>query len=187
MMIAAGFAGHGCPWKCDKQSEVNGGETVFREIKRRNRSMPEQEARGILARAEHGVLATVGEDGWPYAVPLNHVLIDNAIYAHCARKGHKLDNIAHEARVSYCAVASARILPSEMTSLYESAIAFGRATVVTDEDERLRTLKLLTMRFLNCGEELYEEHMRLHGRGAAMIRIEIEHITGKAHRAEDVG
>jgi len=29
---------------------------------------------------------------------------------------------------------------------------------------------------------LCEEHMRVHGCGAAMIRIEIEYITGKAHR-----
>lgn len=160
---------------------------MFPEIKRRNRALSEAEAREILARAEHGVLATVGEDGWPYAVPLNHVLIGNAIYAHCARKGHKLDNIAHEARVSYCAVATGTVSPDEFTCYYESAILYGRAALVTDEEERVRTLRLLTERFGNSHEggfeELFSEHMRGHGRGTAMIRIEIEHITGKAHRA----
>ena len=157
---------------------------MFREIQRRNRALTESEAREIMARAEHGVLATIGEDGWPYAVPLNHVLVDNVIYAHCARKGHKLDNIAHEARVSYCAVASVTVVPSEITTLYESAIVFGRAALVTDEAERLRTLKLLTERFSDFSDEQIEEHVRVKGHGAAMIRIEIEHITGKAHRPE---
>lgn len=160
---------------------------MIREIRRQNRALPEAEAREILARAEHGVLATVGTDGWPYAVPLNHVLIDNAIYAHCARKGHKLDNIAHEARVSYCAVAKATVSPAGFTCHYESAILYGRAELVADEEERVRVLRLLTERFSDPGAEDFEnhfaEHMRLHGRGAAMIRIEIEHITGKAHRS----
>jgi uncharacterized protein len=75
------------------------------------------------------------------------VLIGNAIYAHCARKGHKLDNIAHEARVSYCAVAEAKVDQAGFTCHYESAIVCGRAALVTDEEERVRALRLLTERF----------------------------------------
>lgn len=160
---------------------------MFPAIKHKKRALSEAEAREILARAEHGVLATVGADGWPYAVPLNHVLVGNAIYAHCARKGQKLDNIAHEARVSYCAVAKATVSPEEFTCHYESAILYGRAALVSDEEETVQTLRALTERFSNplpaTFEAHFAEHMRVHGRGAAMIRIDIEHITGKAHRA----
>lgn len=160
---------------------------MFREIKRRNRSLTEADAREILGRAEHGVMATLGEDGWPYAVPLNHVLAGNDLYAHCALKGHKLDNIAHEERVSFCAVASATVVPATFSTLYESAIVFGRASLVVDEAEKRVALKLLTDRF--CGDRVeqldarFEEEMSQHGRGTAVIRIRIEHITGKAHRA----
>ena len=79
--------------------------TTFREIRRRDRALTEIEARAILARADHGVLSTLGADGWPYGVPVNHVLCADVLYIHCARKGHKLENIAHEGRVSFCAVA----------------------------------------------------------------------------------
>ena len=34
-----------------------------------------------------------GEDGYAYGVPLNYVYVDNSIYFHCAKEGHKLDNI----------------------------------------------------------------------------------------------
>ena len=81
----------------------------FREIRKRERALTEEEAREILARAEHGVLATVGTDGWPYAVPVNHVLSGGALYIHCALEGQKLENIAHEERACYCAVASAEV------------------------------------------------------------------------------
>ena len=141
---------------------------AFREIRRRERALSEAEAREILARADHGVLATAGEDGWPYAVPLNHVLIGDALYVHCALEGHKLANIAHEERVSYCAVASTAVVPSMLSTLYESAIVFGRAKLATDSDEKRKALKLLTERFCGQGEEQdkqFEEHMRRSGDG----------------------
>ena len=115
--------------------------TTSRDIRRRDRALTEDQAREILARAEHGVLATVGADGWPYAVPVNHVLCGDVLYFHCALEGHKLENIAHEERVSFCAVAGARVLPAELSTLYESAVAFGRAAVVTDPDEKRRGSK----------------------------------------------
>ncbi len=157
----------------------------FREIRNRRRALTEAEAREILARAEHGVLATAGEDGGPYAVPLNHVLADDVLYLHCAREGHKLENIAYHDRVSYCAVASAQVVPEELSTLYESAIVFGRAALVEDADEKRRALKLLVERFCGSGAEQdkrFEESFARQGQGTAVIRIQIERITGKAHR-----
>ncbi|MEN6536752.1 MAG: pyridoxamine 5'-phosphate oxidase family protein, partial [Bryobacteraceae bacterium] len=122
-------------WKPD-QSCYHAHMTAFRKIRHSDRALSEDEAREILARADHGVLATLGPDGWPYAVPLNHVLFRDVLYVHCAVEGHKLENIAHEERVSFCAVANARVLPAKLTTLYESAIAFGRASLVTDPVEK---------------------------------------------------
>ncbi len=161
---------------------------AFREIRRRERALSEAEAREILARADHGVLATAGEDGWPYAVPLNHVLFGDVLYVHCALQGHKLENIALHERVSYCAVASATVVPSIFSTMYESAIIFGRAALVTDEDEKRRALKLLTERFCGQGkqqEERFEKHLEQNENGSrtAVIRIQIDRITGKARRA----
>jgi hypothetical protein len=156
--------------------------TVFRDIRRSDRALTEEQAREILARAEHGVLATVGADGWPYAVPVNHVLAGDVLYIHCAAEGHKLENIADEERVSFCAVASARVLPETLSTLYESAVVFGRAAVVTDPAEKLRALELLAVRF--CGAvtaEAEKEIATLAGR-TTVVRIRIERITGKAHR-----
>ncbi len=155
---------------------------MFREIRRRDRAVSEADAREILARAEYGVLATVGEDGWPYAVPVNHVVAGDVVYFHCALHGHKLENLGHEERVSYCVVASAQVLPQELSTLYESAVVFGRAAVVTDAEEKRRALELLGERF--CAEfpgEL-EEAMRKDGPRTAIVRIRIERVTGKAHR-----
>jgi nitroimidazol reductase NimA-like FMN-containing flavoprotein (pyridoxamine 5'-phosphate oxidase superfamily) len=64
--------------------------TAFREVRRSDRALSENQAREILARAEHGVLATLGTDGWPYAVPVNHVLSGDTLYIHCAVEGQAI-------------------------------------------------------------------------------------------------
>ncbi len=154
----------------------------FRHVRRKNREVAEEEARRILDRAEYGVLATVGADGWPYAVPVNHAVSGDTIYVHCARAGHKLDNLAHQERVSYCAVASARVLPEQLSTLYESAIVFGRAALVDDPAERQHALELLARRFCGGLTPAARETIRADGPRTAVVRIRIEHITGKAHR-----
>jgi nitroimidazol reductase NimA-like FMN-containing flavoprotein (pyridoxamine 5'-phosphate oxidase superfamily) len=157
--------------------------TDFRNIRRRDRALTEDQAREILARAEHGVLATVGADGWPYGVPVNHVLTGDLLYLHCAAEGHKLENIAHEERVSFCAVTDARVLPAELSTLYQSAIAFGRAALVTDSTEKGRALELLAVRFCGAITPEAEQTIAASGAQAVVVRIRLERITGKAHRS----
>jgi hypothetical protein len=155
----------------------------LRNLRRSDRAVSEDQARQILARAEHGVLATVGAEGWPYAVPVNHVLAGDVLYIHCALEGHKLENIAHEERVSFCAVAGATVLPATLSTLYESAIVFGRAAVVTDPEEKQRALELLAIRFCGAVTPEAEKVIADSGSQTAVVRIRIEQISGKAHRS----
>jgi len=157
--------------------------TAFRDIRRTDRAITEEQAREILTRAEHGVLATVGADGWPYAVPVNHVLAGDVLYIHCAQEGHKLENIAHEERVSFCAVADARVLPASLSTLYESTIVFGRAALVTDPVEKRQGLELLAIRFCGALTPEAEKTIATSASRAAVVRIRIERIAGKAHRS----
>ena len=158
--------------------------TAFREIRRSERALTGVQAREILARAEHGVLATLGADGWPYAVPVNHVVSGDTLYIHCAMEGHKLENIAHEERVSFCAVAEARVLPEKLSTLYESAVVFGRAGVVTDPAEKRRALELRAVRFCGALTGEAEQAIETTGPRTAVVRIRVERISGKAHRGE---
>jgi uncharacterized protein len=155
---------------------------MFPDMRRRDRELRDDEAREILGRADHGVLATLAEDGWPYAVPLNHVLLGDVLYIHCAPEGHKLENIGHEARVSYCAVASAKVIPATLSTVYESAVVFGRAALVTEADEKRKALTALLARFRGDSPADAEEALRNCASDPVIIRIEITRITGKARR-----
>ena len=66
---------------------------MFRELRRGRQALPEAESLAILERGSHGVLAVLGDGGYPYAVPLNYVYEGGAIYFRCARAGHKYDAV----------------------------------------------------------------------------------------------
>jgi nitroimidazol reductase NimA-like FMN-containing flavoprotein (pyridoxamine 5'-phosphate oxidase superfamily) len=158
---------------------------MMHEMRRRDRALSEAEARAILAKADHGFLATVGEDGWPYGVPVNHVLSGDQLYFHGALTGHKLQNLAHEERVSFSVVTLAEVLPEQASTRYESAILFGRAEVVTDPGERHEALELLAQRFCVGFLPQAGDMIRKDGPRTAVVRIRIERITGKSNRGKD--
>jgi len=152
------------------------------DMRRRDRALTEAEAWEILARAEWGVLSTLGEDGWPYGVPVNHVVVGHRIYIHCAQAGHKLENLAFESKVSYCAVASSEIRPAELSTNFESAVVFGMGAVVTDDIEKRLALEALLSRFAPHHPEAGAEAMRKDFARTAVLRIIPERLTGKARR-----
>lgn len=55
----------------------------------------------LLDRAWVGQLATSGEGGKPYVVPICFVFADGRIYFHCAQAGKKLDNIRANPQVCF--------------------------------------------------------------------------------------
>ena len=151
-------------------------------MRRRDRELSEAEALVILGRSEFGVLATVDADGWPYAVPVNHVLVAGGLIIHSATAGHKLDNLASEARVSYCVVTQAEVLPEELSTRYESAIVFGRAVQLHDEADRRAALQALGQRFAAQHSEAVRKEIEKDLFRTAVFRIELERVTGKARR-----
>ena len=110
---------------------------------RKDRQLSQEEAWQALAQGSHGVLCLVGEDGWPYGVPMNYVLLDGSLYLHCARSGYKLEAIARDERVCFTVVTQARLIPEHITTLYESVMVLGRAHVVEHPHEHDAALAAL--------------------------------------------
>ena len=68
-------------------------KTPFRPMRRFKQQMTNEECIALLRKAPRGVLAVLGDGGYPYTVPLDFVYDDGKIYFHCAKEGHKLDAI----------------------------------------------------------------------------------------------
>ena len=94
------------------------------KMRRKDRETTEEKAYEILKNGEYGILSTIGEDGYPYGVPLNFAVEGNKIYFHCApNSGLKLKNVEYSNKVSFCTVQNNRIDGAKLTSKYESAVA----------------------------------------------------------------
>ena len=153
---------------------------MFREMRRKRQQMPESEAIAILERGSHGVLAVLGDGGYPYAVPISYVYEDGKIYMHCAKSGHKLDAVRACEKASFCVVDQDEVVQAEFTSHYRSAIAFGRIREITDDAEKRRMVSLLARKY--CPDLPQAEHDKAMERDWAplnMLELTIVHLTAK--------
>ena len=156
---------------------------MFRPMRRGAQQLTHACCEELLRSCTAGVLAVTGDDGYPYAVPLSYVYQDSCLYFHGAKTGHKLDAIRRDARASFCVIAQDTVVPEEYTTYFGSVIVFGRAYEVTDADEKRRALALLGMRYHPAGtEEACDALITREMPGAAVIRLDIEHMTGKLAR-----
>ena len=154
---------------------------MFRELRNSKRQLENHHLERILNEGEYGVLATIGENQYPYATPLSYVYINNALYFHGASVGHKLDNIKFSDKVSFSVVQNTEVLPAKFTTRYESVIVFGKASTVADEEEK----KVALMAFIDkYSPEFKKEGSEYINRAASktnIVKITIDRATAKGN------
>lgn len=156
---------------------------MFREMRRRRQLLPEAETIEIFKSGISGVLAVSGDDDYPYAVPLNYVYKDGKLFFHIATEGHKLDGITRNAKVSFCVIDRDDVVQKAFTTLFRSAIAFGRARMVTDDEEKKQALEDLLAKY---SADYFAEGLKVIAPGTSgwrrvtIVEVQIEHMTGKA-------
>ena len=153
---------------------------MFRPMRRSAQALGVDACREVLSRGTSGVLALLGDGGWPYAVPLSYAFDGENLYFHCAREGHKLDAIRREARASFCVVDRDDVKPAEYTSYFRSVIIFGRVRVLEDKAQKRAAIELLARRYFP--EDSAENRRRAIERewaGLCMLEMDIEHMSGK--------
>ena len=153
-------------------------EQRFRPMRRFAQQIDAADCVALLAREKRGVLALNGENGYPYAVPLNYVYQDGRLYFHSAREGQKLDAIRASDKASFCVVPAGERAPGEWWYRVTSVIAFGRVRVLEDRAETMEKLRLLGQKYFPADYDL-EGDLAKDGPRAVIIEFEIEHMTGK--------
>jgi hypothetical protein len=151
---------------------------MFREMRRKNQLLSNEDIRAVMDRCTNGVLACFGDEDYPYAVPVNYVYYNDKIYFHSAKEGHKIDSINKNSKVSFAVVDEDTIVSKEYTSYFRSAIAFGKARIV-EGDERYEAFRALVEKYSG---ELPDEDKQKEINGcsrALIVAVDIDHITGK--------
>lgn len=151
---------------------------MFREMKRKNQQLSQEEAVVILQRGKSGVLALHGDNGYPYAVPISYVYHAGKIILHGAPEGHKHELLKHDNRASFCVVDLNDIVSPEFTTYFRSAIAFGTVRTVTDPAEKQAALEAVGHKY-SPGQPGLLSYIGKHFDYVKVMILEIDHLTAK--------
>jgi nitroimidazol reductase NimA-like FMN-containing flavoprotein (pyridoxamine 5'-phosphate oxidase superfamily) len=153
---------------------------MFRKMRRFKQQVSDEICRKILREEWRGVLAVHGEDGYPYALPIDFYYDEekNKIYFHCAKEGHKLDAIRADNRVSFCVYDKGFRKDGDWALNITSVIIFGRIRIIDDPEETLVTVRKFGEKFFPTQKELDDEILRSLSR-VQMLELTPDHMTGK--------
>jgi uncharacterized protein len=152
---------------------------MFREMRRDKQLLSEKDTVEILQAHTSGVLGVMGDNGYPYTVPLSYVYKDNKLFFHSANEGHKMDGIRRNDKVTFCVIDKDEIHPEKITSYFRSVIVFGRARILTGDSERRFALESLVEKY---APDFAQEGLKSIERDwdrVCVVEISIEHMTGK--------
>ena len=153
---------------------------MFREVVRKKQALPKETCIAILQKELRGVLAVQGDDGYPYAVPLNHYYCpeDGKLYFHSGMTGHKIDALREEPKASFCVLDPGAPSGDGWSLVFCSVIVFGRVEFIEDPSEIARISRLLSLKFTQDEAYIALETEKYAPR-TAMFALVPEHITGK--------
>ena len=147
--------------------------------RRADRAISDEQAVALLDRGEYGVLATVGSDGLPYAVPMNYVRDGSTLILHSAHSGRKINNLQDENRISFCVVGKVRAVGEKFTTQYESVIVSGRVELIKENDRKVALLTKFANRFAPTVDP--ESFIGQYLSQTTVFIVNIETITGKSN------
>ena len=151
---------------------------MFRKMRREKQELSDEECVDILINEPRGVLGLIGDNDYPYTVPISHVYVDGKIYFHGAQTGHKLDAVKNNPKVSYCVVDKGVKNDDEWWYTFRSVIVFGKIKTLTEKEEKIDKLTHLGDKFFPSHQDTVDEINRLLEK-TEVFEITIEHMSGK--------
>ncbi len=153
---------------------------MFREMRRKHQAQTEEVCTEILKTERRGVLSVLGEDGYPYGIPLNfyYDTEERIIYFHCARVGHKLDAIAENSKVCFTTWNTGYQTPGDWAWNVTSVVCFCRAEPVQDTERTHRKIWAMATKYSPDLEEARDDFNRNINR-TQLVALHIEHMSGK--------
>lgn len=153
---------------------------MWRKMRRWKQQLTDEECVKILKKEPRGVLAINGDDGYPYALPLDFIYDeeDGKLYFHCAKEGAKIDLLKKSEKVSFCVMDQGYRKEGEWALNIKSVIIFGRIELITYQERAIDHVRKLGMKYSPTVEYVEEEIKNAASR-VQMLALTIDHMTGK--------
>lgn len=154
---------------------------MFREMRRFRQQVSDDECKRILKNEKRAAYSVIGDNGYPYTVPINFFYDENTnrIYFHGAKEGHKIDAIKKCDKVCLTVWNQGFKKSGCWEWNSTSVVIFGRVKLISDTDIAKKYLRKLAEKYYPSKDEIEKEMCSPSITRVQMFAIEIEHITGK--------
>lgn len=153
---------------------------MFREIRKKKNQISEDAAKRLLNTERRGIIAINGDNGYPYAVPINYLYSEseNKIYFHGAKKGYKVDLLKMCDKICFTVYGNETVKEEEWAPYLRSVVIFGKCTLIENRDRAIELVRKFAKKYYP-DEITVEKEVLDSGNNVQMFEIEIEHLTGK--------
>lgn len=153
---------------------------MFRPIRKKKNELTLEDTKCLLHSSRRAVIAVNGDDGYPYAVPINFLYCEDEgkIYFHGARVGHKVDSIKKCDKICFTVYGNESIKKEDWAPFVQSTVVFGRCALITDQERAIEVVRKFAAKYYP-NEELIEAEVKASGKAVQMFEITIEHMSGK--------
>jgi len=153
---------------------------MFRELVRKHLQLPQSECIELLKTEKRGVLSVLGDDDYPYGMPMNHFYDEETgkLYFHSGSSGHKIDAIKHHDKISYCLFDKGWANEGDWILHVRSVVIFGRARIIEDQNEAVEITRKLSYKFTD-DTDFIENTIKAAADRLLCFELVIEDMKGK--------
>lgn len=153
---------------------------VFRPLARSRQALSLDECIRVLQAEKRGVLSVMGDNDYPYALPINHWYDpdDGRIYFHSGPDGHKIDAMRRDARACFCVTEKAEPAEDGWSWYFNCVIVFGKLEIVREHEKALQISRELSYHFTD-DRDYIEWEIAHSGHRVLCFALIPEHISGK--------
>lgn len=150
---------------------------MFRKIRKIKNEIDKDAVDSLLRSCRRGILSMNGEDGYPYAIPVNYYYdeANQKIYFHGAKAGYKVDCLNSCDKVCFTVFGNESIKDLEWAPYVQSVVVFGRCHLVDTDNEVLKTFMMKYYPSVDLVDKVIKEDSKF----VQMYEISIEHKSGK--------
>lgn len=153
---------------------------MFRAIRKKKNEINIDAIKALLHNSRRGILAMNGENGYPYAIPVNYIYDEKAqkIYFHGARAGYKVDALRACDKICFTVYGNETFKEELWAPFVQSVVIFGRCHLVEAGERATALLKKFAMKYYP-NEQMVDVEITRAGKATQIFEIEIEHFSGK--------
>ena len=153
---------------------------MFRDLVRKNKALTKEECEYVLTTETRGVLSVLGDDDYPYGMPMNHYYdpAEGNLYFHCGNIGHRLEALQKHDKVSFCVFDKGYINEGEWAYNVKSVIVFGKIEFVQDEKTMIDIVTKLSYKFIQDDAYIQKE-IEQGAHRTLLMKLNVEHMCGK--------